>query len=86
MSRIPCSRCAKRFRTARGLRWHVLHRHDYRDVEGLLSEPSLSTLIIVAAMRETQLEVLAKRLGSSVHDVQDMIKRHFPEYGNGPSP
>lgn len=86
MSRIPCSRCAKSFRTESGLRWHLLHIHDLRDIEDLLFEPAPSTLVNVALEREIVLAAQAKVLGCSIHNMRDLIGRHFPEYGSGRLP
>jgi hypothetical protein len=86
MSRIPCKHCSKRFRTERGLRWHLLHIHEYRDVEQLLMEPAPSTLAKVAVMRELRLAAFAKGSGADVQTLQNLISKHFPEYGSRPPP
>ena len=83
MSRIPCSRCAKGFRTEKGLRWHLLHIHDCRDVEELLMEPAPARLAKAAVWRELDLAAFAAGLGSNVPAMQNLISRHFPEYGSG---
>ena len=84
MYRIPCSRCAKQFKTESGLRWHLLHIHDCRDVEQLLREPPPETLARIALMREIGLQFFAKGIGYDVQDVLNLMKKHFPEYGGGP--
>ena len=84
MYRIPCSRCAKKFRTESGLHWHLLHIHDCGDVEQLLREPPPETLARIAIMREMELQFFAKGLGYDVQDLLNLVKKHFPVYGSGP--
>ena len=84
MSRIPCSRCAKKFRTESGLRWHLLHIHDCRDVEKLLWEPAPNKLAHIAVMKEILLQGYAKGIGMDLQYVRDLTNKYFPGYGSGP--
>lgn len=86
MSRIPCPRCAKTFRKESGLRWHLFHIHEYREVKDLLFEPAPSTLVNVALEREILLAAQAKVFGCTIQNVKDLMGRHFPEYASGPPP
>jgi len=84
MSRILCKRCAKTFKKESGLRWHLLHIHECRDVEELLMEPSPGMLAKVAAWREVGLAAFAKGLGIDIQTARDLIARQFPEYTSVP--
>ena len=86
MYRIPCSRCAKKFRTESGLRWHLLHIHDCRDVEKLLWEPAPHKLAHIAVMKELLLQIYAKGVGMDLQYVRDLTNEYFPEYGSGRPP
>ena len=75
--RIPCSECSKKFRTNSGLRWHLYHRHGWKNAQELLAEPRPAKLAKAAMMKELELAAFAKVAKVEVDYLKQLIEEHF---------
>ena len=72
-----CPKCHRKFRTESGLKWHLFHIHEWRDVRKILETPSPTMLAQMALEEEISLAAYAKGLGMDTDSLKKLIHKHF---------
>jgi hypothetical protein len=72
-----CPVCRRKFKTESGLKWHLFHIHEWRDVRKILGSPSPTMLAKMALEEEITLAAYAKGTGMDIDALKKLINQRF---------
>jgi hypothetical protein len=72
-----CPVCRRKFKTESGLKWHLFHIHEWRDVRKILGSPSTTMLAQMALEEEITLAAYAKGMGMDIEAIKKLINQRF---------
>jgi hypothetical protein len=72
-----CPVCRRKFKTESGLKWHLFHIHEWRDVRKILGSPSPTMLAKMALEEEITLAAYAKGAGMDIDALKKLINQRF---------
>jgi hypothetical protein len=72
-----CPKCKRKFKTESGLKWHLFHIHEWKDIRKILETPSPTMLAQMAVEEEMLLAAYAKGLGTNVDAIKKLIHQRF---------
>ena len=74
---LICPKCHRKFKTESGLKWHLFHIHEWRDVRKILESPSPTMLAQMALEEEITLAAYAKGMGMDIDAIKKLINQRF---------